>query len=112
MSEWARSQSFELGSTHDVLLPKELVAASIDGRAHVARLGDGRTCVLLKKSIGWKGNFDGLLQCDAPLLESEVISAPPAQRAYVTLVGYTPFEELYIRKRRNDRTFEVYFDLN
>jgi hypothetical protein len=110
--EWVRAKGLAAGSTHDLSLPEDLAAASADARVHVARLADGRTCILLKKSIGWKNNFDGVLQCDAPLRPSEVVAAPPVPRAYVTLPGHALFEELYVRSRRDERGFNVYFDLN
>jgi hypothetical protein len=33
-------------------------------------------------------------------------------REYVTLAGHALFEELYVRRRIDDRSFEVYFDLH
>jgi hypothetical protein len=110
--EWVRAKDLALGSTHELSLPDNLAKVSVDARVHVARLADGRTCILLKKSIGWKSNFEGVLQCDAPLRPAEVVTAPPALRTYVTLPGHAVFEELYVRVRRDERTFDVYFDLN
>ncbi|MDI1446883.1 hypothetical protein [Polyangium sp. 6x1] len=110
--EWVHTQSVAPKSTQEISLPGDLAGASADARVHVARLADGRTCILLKKSIGWKSNFEGWLQCDAPLLPAEVVAAPPAPRAYVSLAGHVMFEELYVRTQRDPRTFDVYFDLN
>ena len=109
---WVRGQNLPPGTTRVLAIPDELAKASADAQVHVARLADGRTCILLKKSIGWKDNFEGVLACDAPLLATETVVAPPAPRSYVTLSGHAIFEELYVRARHDDRTFDVYFDLN
>ncbi|TKC90565.1 hypothetical protein [Polyangium fumosum] len=109
---WVHAQSVAPQSTQEISLPGDLVGASADARVHVARLADGRTCILLKKSIGWKSNFEGGLLCDAPLLPAEIVAAPPASRAYVSLPGHAVFEELYVRTQHDKRTFDVYFDLN
>ncbi|HVK65754.1 MAG TPA: hypothetical protein VM694_14830 [Polyangium sp.] len=109
---WVHAQSVAPPSTREMSLSGDLAGASADARVHVARLADGRTCILLKKSIGWKSNFEGVLLCDAPLLPAEIITASPASRAYVSLTGHVVFEELYVRTQCDPRTFDVYFDLN
>jgi len=85
---------------------------SADGFAQVAMLADKRCCVLLKTRIGYKGNFEGVLLCSAPLHPGEIVHAGAPAREYITLPGQGVFEELYLRRRIDERRFDVYFDLN
>jgi hypothetical protein len=94
-------------------LPPELEGESENHRATVARLDADRVCVLVKTDIGFKGNFEGLLFCSAPLKKGELIEAPQGDsRSYVSLETSAELEELYVRKQVDARTLEVYFDLN
>jgi hypothetical protein len=108
---WAAGQNVAAGEVVELTLPPALAHVSQGGVVHVARTGDGRHCVLLKKSVGWKENFEGLLCCDGALRPSEVVE-PRTGAAYISLPGLGIFEELYIRRRYSDLLFEVYFDLN
>ncbi len=72
---------------------------------------DGHFCILLKYELGWKGNFAGMFYCDRPLLPSE-IAEDPSGRTYISIVGYGVFEELYVKRRIDDKAFDVFFDLN
>jgi hypothetical protein len=108
---WAAGQDVAEGSTAELTLPPELARASHDGLAHVGRATDGRRFVLVKKSVGWKDNFEGRLCCDAPLRPGELVE-PESGAPYVSLAGLGIFEELYVRSREGERRLEVYFDLN
>lgn len=110
--DWVKGEEIPEGAVREVQLPRELSHLSQDGKVHVAHLADGRRCVLLKKKIGWKGNFEGVFQCDRPLLPSEIVRRSPEEEPYICLAGYGLFEELYIGAVRGDRVIEVYYDLN
>jgi len=109
---WASSQGVVPGDTQALRLPDKLAHASVDGLVQVAALHDGRHCTLLKKKIGHKDNFEGVLACSAAVESREIASHGTPPREYLSFPGHAVFEELYIRKRIDDRTFEVYFDLN
>ena len=109
---WAAEREVATGGTVSLGLPHDLKTASSDGLVDIAVLRDGRRCVLLKTKITYKGNFDGLVSCSAPLLPGEVISGGKTPREYISLSGHQLFEELYVRRRIDDHSFEVFFDLN
>lgn len=109
--EWAVGQGVPAGASVELTLPAALASFSEGGVIQTARTSDGRYCVLMKKRVGWKDNFEGLVCCDDALQQREVVE-PQTGAAYISLAGLGIFEELYIRKRYSDRLFEVYFDLN
>lgn len=109
---WVASQSLPAGKSYALQLPANLRDASADASVHVARLSDGRTCILLKKSIGYKENFKGVVRCSAPLRAAEVIPASAQSRSYIALPGQGVFEELYVEKQRDPQRFDVFFDLH
>jgi hypothetical protein len=109
---WASSQGVAPGDTRSLRLPDNLVHSSADGSVLVAALHDGRHCTLLKKKIGHKDNFEGMVACSAAVGSGEIAAHGSPPREYLSFPGHGVFEELYIRKRIDDRTFEVYFDLN
>jgi hypothetical protein len=112
-AEWVMKQELEPGKAHEVTLPAEMAELAHRGTAHAAFLPDGRKFVLLKKSVGWKDNFEGVLYCDRPLSPGDVMSHGEGQPSFVCLADYGVFEELYIRASRDERqALEVYFDLN
>lgn len=109
---WAASEAMARGTTVERPLPSDLRQASAEGQVHIARLQDGHTCILLKKRVEYKGNFDGVLRCTRALHASELVSPPRVPRAYVSLGDHGIFEELYVRRRVDPSTFEVFFDLH
>jgi hypothetical protein len=110
---WAQQQSVPAGKTQTMRLPSYLAEGSADGNVTIAHLSDGRYCVLLKRSIGFKDNFAGRVLCSAPLLPKEVIDAPNAPgRREIQIPGYGAFEELFVKNQNGDREYDVYFDLN
>lgn len=111
LMSWVQSVDLPPGEARSVLLPEALRAQSQDGLAHIARLSDGRRCVLLKQKIGWKENFEGTLTCDEPLRPAELVSITGAPTT-ITLVGLGAFEEIFVREQVDARTWRVYFDLN
>ena len=108
---WVQEQNVPTDTAAELTLPPQLLGASEDGSVQAARTRDGRLCILLKKRIGWKSNFEGLLCCDSPLQDDELIESGVGD-AYISLPGLGIFEELYIRKAHGREFFDVYFDLN
>lgn len=109
---WAARQGVARGSVESRHLPPEYAHVSKNGDALIARLRDGRTCALLYTSIGFKENFDAVLTCDAPIAPDDLRVQPDYHREYVTFPHAGAFEELYVRKKRSDRVYDVFFDLN
>ncbi|MCY1071487.1 hypothetical protein OV090_42485 [Nannocystis sp. RBIL2] len=107
---WVAGLGLPAGA-HDMALPDALRASSQDGRVRVLVGGDNRRCLLLKRQIGYKDNFEGALYCDAPVRLDEIVERPGAP-AVVSITGDAEFEELYVRAGYGDRRFAVYFDLN
>lgn len=107
---WAREQALSPATSRELPLPAGVAAASATGTVDVARTLDGRTCVLLKTKVGYKGNFVGIFRIDGPLRPGEIVDE--ASRPYLSLPGLAQFEELYIRSRTDTGALEVYFDLN
>jgi hypothetical protein len=112
--DWAATQRVPRGSVRDAGLPFGLIASHVVMPVAIARLKDGRYCVLLKTKIGWKDNFEGVLACTGAITRNEIQSYAANGRTYtfVSLPGYGVFEELYIAGKRDDRTYDVYFNLN
>jgi hypothetical protein len=115
--DWATKQGVKPGMVRHARLPAGFAAFGQDNAVDIVRLKDGRTCFLLKTHIGYKDNFEGVLACTAPLLHGELVAAQGTYPAYVSLTacalpGCGVFEELYIRRTRDPRTFDVAFDLN
>ena len=108
---WAVAQNVAVGTTIELKLPPDLAHLSEAGVVQAAGLSVGHCCVLMKKSIGWKDNFAGILCCEASLNPGQIVS-PPTRVSYISLPGFGIFEELYISKRYSSKLFEVYFDLN
>lgn len=108
---WVAAQHLLPGTACELVLPPEWAHASHNGIIQAARTTDGRHCILMKKRVGWKENFDGLFYCEGPLRSNEIIESPTAT-PYISLGGLGIFEELYISNRHNEQLFEVYFDLN
>ncbi len=114
---WATRQNVKRGTVQSLTVPPSLVGFAAGGPPQFAHLQDGRYCLLVKTEIGYKDNFEGVLSCTRPLLRSEVIAASGTYASYISLTscsrpGCGIFEELYIRRARDARTFDVYFDLN
>lgn len=107
---WVAERAPAAGA-HDMTLPDDLRASSHDGHVRVLVGADGRRCLLLKRQIGYKGNFEATLYCDAPLRPGELVERPDAPRT-VSILGDVVFEELFVREAHGDRRFSVYFDLN
>src|SRR5215470_7591447 len=108
---WATGQQIPKGTSTRSQLPSTLAHLTEDGSVEIAHTNDERFFILLKKKIGWKGNFEGVLYVDQGLKQSERIE-PQSGGSYISLPGFGIFEELYIRKQNSDQLFDVYFDLN
>lgn len=108
--DWLKGQELPPAAT-DLTLPPGLAHLTATGTASGFRTRDGRHCALLKTSIGWKDNFEGVFCADGPLKPSEVIGNE-TERPYISIGDEYLFQELYIRRQYSDRCFAVYFDLN
>jgi hypothetical protein len=109
--DWAKGEAlFSLGVV-ELSLPERFAEAAADGIATALRTDDGRYFVLLKQTVGWKGNFEGVICCDAPLRSTELIQSQ-GERSYISIDDYVPFHELYVREGHGAECCEVYFDLN
>lgn len=110
--DWAAAQNVPPGRVTSLRLPLRYSLLSVTGYANIAHLKDGRTCVLLVEAVGYKDNFEGVLSCTQSLRDSEIVRSDNYPRSYISLPGYGEFEELYVSSKRNDRTYDVFFDLN
>jgi hypothetical protein len=109
---WVAQRNTKPGTEETLRLPAELAAASRDGYVLVAATADGRRCVLLKKTVGYKDNFEAVFACTGPLRPDELKTYGSPPRQFISLAGLGVFEELYVRKRIDEHRYEVYFDLN
>lgn len=108
--EWLKGEQLSPAGTN-LTLPPGLAHLTSTGTASGLRTSDGRLCALLKTSIGWKENFEGVFCTDGPLRRSEVIGDDTG-RPYISIGDASLFQELYIRRRYSDRCYAVFFDLN
>jgi hypothetical protein len=108
---WVTAQNVLPGTVRELTLPPALAHTSHNGVVQAARMTDGSHCVLSKKHVGWKDNYEGLFFCERPLNSNELVKSPTGT-AFISLGGLGIFEELYVRRRHSDNIFEVYFDLN
>lgn len=109
--KWAMAFGLPRDGARAVDLPAHFAHKTAQGKADILHTADGRYCVLLKNSVGWKGNFEGVLYCSEPFRPEEIVNDLHG-RSYVAIPGWQPFEELYVRKHYDDRWLNVYFDLN
>lgn len=116
LRDWAAQQRVPLGAVRSVKLPAGAFTFAKERSAQIVHLKDGRTCFLLTTELGYKDNFEGVLSCTQPVLASERIGAHDTYGPSISLTNCVSacgvFEELYVRNERDDRTFDVYFDLN
>lgn len=108
--EWVEGTDLELGKAGVYELPEYLKNKTEQATVDALRTKDNCYCVLLKTSIGWKGNFEGILCCNRLLHPDEVV-IKQTKRPYISIHGFYPFEELYLRKDHNNGRYDVYFDL-
>jgi hypothetical protein len=116
LRDWASRQTVPLGAVRSVSPPPGLSGTATARPVSIVHLKDGRTCFLLKTDVGFKDNFEGIVSCTQPLLPNETVPAQGTYGPYIALTNCFRacgvFEELYIRHARDDRTYDVYFDLN
>lgn len=104
--EELRRRDFPPGMHVDVALPPPLRPMTKMGTVDLFKTTDGRTIVLFKTSVGWKGNYRGIVYSDAPLKPEEVMTNPRDQPSI--LIDHF---QTFIRKRINRRHYEVFSDL-
>jgi hypothetical protein len=111
--QWAETVSLPADSVAMVKLPPELRSYAVDGQGEVAKLTDGRVCVLLVRAERGHGNFEGLFACSGDVTEIYDEPNPNAVEESIHLrVDAGRMSYMFIRKKYDDRTFAVYFDLN
>ncbi len=106
------SEQLPVGTESELVMPLHLSRLSRGGVIQAIRSDNGRTCVLLKRTIGWKGNFSGTLCCNGSLAPGEIVPGCAPYADYISLHGSIHFKELYVAKRLGEGWFRVYFDLN
>ena len=109
---WSAQQHVKPGKVSSFRLPARF---GVHAKwASVAHLADGRSCVLVITHIGYKDNFDGVLGCTGAIKPDEIGSMQANNRTYtyISLAGYGVFEQLFVDGKRDERTYDVYFDLN
>lgn len=108
---WA-AERLPAGAESELPLPPSLKKLSCGGVIQAIRSENARTCVLIKRTIGWKGNFTGTLCCGGPLAPDEIVHGAYPSADYISLRGSAYFNELYVARRLGENWFRVYFDLN
>ena len=112
LRDWASQQGVPPGAVRSVNPPRETVGAASGRPVAIVHLKDGRTCFLIKTAVGFKENFEGIVSCTQPLLPAETIPAQGTYGPYIALTNCIRtcgvFEELYVRRARDDRTYDVY----
>ena len=88
--------------------PSSILNSFPTARMDVAVRPDGRTVLLIKTSIGWKGNYDGYVYASAPLTAAEVTSDYYGRDEILI----PELEGIVVRKKYYASFFEVFFDLN
>ena len=109
--KWIQHKYLARGMTATVNLPEYLSVGLATNHVEALRTNNDIYCVLLKNLIGWKENFEGTLCCNRPLEFDQIINEIP-NRSYISIEGFYPFEELYLRKDHGNGIYDVYFDLN
>ncbi len=94
------------GFHQGVALPTRFRSLTTDGTVDLVKTNDGRLIVLFKISVGWKGNYSGVLVSDDPLRPDEV-GTDDYGRPSIRVRGL----ESVIRRKIDDRHYEVFFDL-
>jgi hypothetical protein len=108
---WAREQLSSTIET-ELVLPPNLAMLSRNNVIQAIQTSDCRTCTLLKKTIGWKGNFTGTLCCDKPIEQGEIVRGKPPFSDYISINGSVYFNELYVTKPLSEFWFHVNFNLH
>jgi hypothetical protein len=108
---WVAKQNLPVGSSQLLVAPVELAVPSHEHAVYAKHLADGRTCILVKTSIGYKDNFEGVLACDGPLAPQEIVADAGPRRVCLDLLDPT-FRDLIIRGPRGPNALNVYFDWN
>lgn len=109
--DWAKREGYLSLGVIELTLPERFAKSAVDGVVTALRTNEGRSFVLLKQTVGWKENFEGIFCCDSPLRSTEFIRGR-GERAYISIENYPAFQELYVREGYSADCYEVYFDLN
>jgi hypothetical protein len=115
---WATKQGVKPSTVGSSVLPSGLVWFGAGDTIDIAHLKDNRYCFLLRTVFYGHdySNWEGVMSCSGPVLQSEIFPPENAYPRTISLTGCKPgcgaFEQLFVRRQRNDHTFDVYFDLN
>jgi hypothetical protein len=92
--QWV-AKNLPAGSEAELTLPPGLAGLSRGGVVQAVRDRNSRTCVLLKRTIRWKGNFTGTLCCDKEIARAEIIRGDVKNADYLAIDGSIRLKELY-----------------
>ena len=109
--EWIKPQDLPQNTFLEITLPEHLAHQVADKKVYLVKETGGVYYFLLKTEIGWKGNFKGTFY-RSKALDGKQIVQQQGSKAYISLIGYPVFEELYLEKELDDNRCLVYFDLN
>ncbi|MEX2187453.1 MAG: hypothetical protein WD875_11685 [Pirellulales bacterium] len=107
ISQWVREQNLAPGVHEHIALPFPHAHRADNGTIDVVVSPDGRITFLLKTHIGWKQNYEGYVYSTEPFGAGEFV------RDYYgrTNINNREFGDPVVRRRVDERTYEVYFDL-
>jgi hypothetical protein len=104
-------QDPEPATLRTVALPSHLATLTVDGTAQLWRTRDGRAYLIGKTSIGYKGNWRGVVYGPAPLGPCELYRDASGQMTIVFDEQRASFEAT-VTRARGGGFYEVAFDLN
>jgi hypothetical protein len=111
LCERAKLQRLPPGKSFVIDAPPSLAQRLAQKEVEAVHLPDGHIAVLMKTTLGWKGNFRGFLYVTRPVSSNEMKNDNRGNR-FVSLPAPPPWEELYLQSMYNDQLSEVFFDLN
>lgn len=109
ISQWLRTQDLAPGVHYNVALPFPYAHRADGGTIDVVVSPDEEFAILLKTDIGWKQNFEGYVYGTRPHLGGVSIWGDYYGR---TCILFSDRDEPVVKRRIDDQTYEVFFDLN
>jgi hypothetical protein len=107
LAAWVKASFPAPGSHSRLALPAQFRALAADGAADATVMPDGRVVLLLKTSLGWHGNWSGVVFFTGPIRPAEV-GRDAYGRPQVMVPGLSYH---FVKKGVDDRHFVVAFDL-
>ena len=90
-----------------VPLPAFTGYVAYDGTVTAVRGTEGRTCVVIKNSVGRHDSFTGTLCCDAPVRSDEIYRLHDDPEDFVHPSGARDLVEMVVAELLSDRWFRV-----